>query len=56
MKLIATDTLNITSVKRDNIEAGEAFEIEDGQATDLVNRGLATEAKAEPALKPAKGK
>jgi len=56
MKLIATDTLNITAVKRENIEAGEAFEIEDGQAKELVKRGLATEAQPEPAPKPAKGK
>jgi hypothetical protein len=50
-EVLATDTLNISSVKSANIEVGEKFEIEDSAADDLVKRGLAEFPKAEKAKK-----
>lgn len=49
MKLKAKDTLHVSAVKADVIQAGEVFEIEDGAGKSLVDRGLATEVKAAPA-------
>ena len=50
MKLKAKDTLHVSSVKPDNIQPNEEFEINDADGKSLVERGLATEVK--PAPKP----
>lgn len=46
MKLTAKDTLLISSVRSDNILAGEEFEVSDAFGKDLIQRGLATQGKA----------
>lgn len=46
MKLKATDTVHITSVQAEPILKDEEFEIEDGQAQSLIERGLAVAVKA----------
>lgn len=51
-KLIAKDTMNISAVQSGNILAGDAFEIDDISAKDLIKRGLARE-KVAAASKPA---
>lgn len=45
MKMIANDTLLISSVKSDNILAGEEFEVSDQFGKSLIDRGLARQAK-----------
>jgi hypothetical protein len=56
MKLRATDTIHVSSVKSDNIIEGEQFEVSDSEGKILVERGLAVEVKsaAVPANKMAK--
>lgn len=44
----AVDTLHISSVKADNIMAGEEFEVAGHLADDLEQRGLATRASVAP--------
>lgn len=51
MKLTAIDTLHISSVKAENLMAGEEFEIDDAAGESLLKRGLALKAKAELAPK-----
>jgi hypothetical protein len=68
MKLKATDSLHVSNVSADAIRPGQTFDLEDGEARDLVRRGLATEVAApkkeaapatrakKPAEKPAENK
>ena len=61
MKLKALDTVKITSVSRDKLNAGDEFEVSDDVGAALVARGLAAEVKPpvenKEAAKPkAKGK
>lgn len=46
MKLKALDTLLVSSVKSDNLLAGEEFEVSDNEGRGLVERGYAVEVKA----------
>jgi hypothetical protein len=54
MKLKATDTIHVSSVKADNILEGEQFEVSDAEGARLVERGLAVHVKA--AAKPSNKK
>lgn len=56
MKLRATDTLHISSVKADNILPGEEFEVSDEQGKSLIDRGLATRVSTAKAATSAKNK
>jgi hypothetical protein len=49
MKLKAKDTLHVSSVGPDQIQPDQEFEVNDDEGKDLVERGLAVEAKAEKA-------
>lgn len=55
VKMKAVDTMHITSAGPDNIAAGETFEVNETEAKQLEDRGLATrvggkaEAKSESA-------
>jgi hypothetical protein len=51
MQLKANDTLHVSSVKADNIAPGEVFEVADDTGRQLVEKGLATEVKAQKAEK-----
>jgi hypothetical protein len=53
MKLKANDTLHVSSVGPENIAPGEVFEVSDDVGKQLVERGLATEAKGAKAEKAA---
>lgn len=53
MKLRAKDTLHVSSVKADNLQPGEEFEVADDTGRQLVERGLATEVKSEAKAAPA---
>lgn len=46
MKLMAIDTLHISSVGPDNILPGGEFEVSDYEGQALIDRGLAKEVKA----------
>ncbi|HEV7283406.1 MAG TPA: hypothetical protein VGN75_01025 [Kaistia sp.] len=51
MKLIAIDTIHISSVKAENLLPGEEFETDEGTAKLLLQRGLVHEVKAKAAPK-----
>ena len=50
MKLKAIDTLHVSAVGPDNIAPGGEFEVSDDTGRQLVDRGLAREIKAAPAV------
>lgn len=56
MKFKAKDTLHVSAVKADNILPGEEFEVSDDFGRQLVERGLATEAKGEKSVSPVENK
>lgn len=62
MQLIAKDTVLVSSVRSEPLTRGERFELEDGQAKALIERGLAEEttedeqADGEKVAPPAKDK
>jgi hypothetical protein len=56
MKLQATDTIHVSSVKADNIVGGEEFEVGDAEGKSLVERGLAVMAGAAKAAPAARNK
>lgn len=51
MKLYASDTLHVSSVKAENLLPGEEFEVSDADGEQLIKRGLAS--KSAPANKMA---
>lgn len=53
MRVIANDTLHVSSVKADNLLPGEEFEVSDDQGRQLVERGVATEVKGGATEPPA---
>lgn len=52
MKLKAIDTLHVSSVRPENLLAGEEFEVSEAVGQSLVDRGLAAEVKAKAAPAP----
>jgi len=55
MEIIAKDTLHISSVGPDTIRPGQRFELNDGDAKMLIDRGLASAASGK-AEQPPKNK
>lgn len=56
MKLIAIDTLHISAVGPDAIRPGAPFELNDGDAKNLISRGLAKRAPIDKKAPAAKNK
>lgn len=56
MKLKATDTIHVSSVKSDNILAGEKFDVSEVEAKSLIERGLAVKAEGAAPRNKAEGR
>ena len=46
MKVKAKDTVHVSNVRSEPFVEGETFELEEGQARQLIERGLVSEVKA----------
>ena len=46
MKVRAKDTVHVSNVRAEPFAAGDTFELNEGEARQLIKRGLVTEVKA----------
>jgi hypothetical protein len=56
MKLIALDTVHVSSASSENILEGQRFEVSDAEGKSLIDRGLAKKAEGASARNKAEGR